>query len=51
MTDYIAHFIIGLLGLGAGFVGAKFCPHPRHQFAVGLIIVFFETMLTVPLVG
>lgn len=51
MTDYLIHFLIGLLGAGAGYAGAKFCPHTKHQFAVAAIIVAIETVATVRIVG
>jgi hypothetical protein len=51
MIDYIAHFIIGILGMAAGLFGGKFCPHFKHQILVGVLLVAAETIATVRLVG
>lgn len=51
IEDYIAHFTIGLFGMGAGFIARSWCPHLRHKIAVGFILLTIESFVTVQAVG
>jgi hypothetical protein len=50
-VDYVLHFFIGLMGMGAGFIARSWCPHLRHKIAVGFTLLAIESVATVRLVG
>lgn len=48
---YVAHFLIGLAGAGAGLIGRNWCRHRKHQIIVGLAVLIVESIVSVQVVG
>ena len=51
MTTYALHFMIGLLGAGAGWYARGFCQHRHHRVMLTLMLVAAETVATVSIIG
>ena len=51
MTTYVLHFLIGLMGAGAGWYARGFCRHAHHRVMLTLMLVAVETVATVSIIG